>query len=202
MQRVVGDVVVANVGLHVCAGPRRERIDFHQAESPIPLEDAHPTAIGGLIPPNGRDPGLESGQRRPQREDLADFAASVRIALPELSAHLYRLGLHAQARAHRPDGYPVTAFELFPQGVGLGKEQPGVDREDVDREVSSGDQIEQHTPFHAEADREGDARGESSRGPFQHRLRRTALQLSVAAKQLLVGCCFRKLLERILRSGF
>ena len=114
VQRVVGEMVLTNVRPHVGAGPRRERIDFHQAESLIAFQHPRTEAIGRLIPPNRRDPRLETGQRRPQRKDLADFAAAVRVAVPELGPHLFRLSLDAQAWAHRADGNPVTALELFP----------------------------------------------------------------------------------------
>ena len=55
---------------------------------------------------------------------------------------------------------------------GLGKEQPRVEREQVDRQLVASDQIDEHAPFGPESGGERDATVEAGRGPAErlHRL--------------------------------
>ena len=83
MQRVVRNVVLADV-LPYCFGcPVGERVYFHQLEFRIPLNFLSVCAVRRLISANGGNPGFELGQLAAQGFDLPKIAALIRIPLPE-----------------------------------------------------------------------------------------------------------------------
>src|SRR5262245_39900382 len=83
VQPVVGDVLGPHVVPDLFAGPAHERVDLHQAETGIGLDGRGLGAVGGLVAPDGGDPGLVAAEGLAQRLDLAQLAAAVGLALPE-----------------------------------------------------------------------------------------------------------------------
>ena len=73
-----------------------------------------------MFPSNTRHPGVRAGQRFAHRNDLADLAALVRIASPELVAVQLRLARGADALVDL-DLDPVALLEALPGLVGLGE---------------------------------------------------------------------------------
>src|SRR5712692_5736610 len=85
--------------------PGGKWIELHEVEGLVPLHDWHVFTRGRLIAPDPADPGLLARQRPFIRLDLAQVAAPVRIARPELRTPFLRLLIQRQARAisHRRD---------------------------------------------------------------------------------------------------
>src|SRR5262245_40337266 len=83
VQRVVRDVLGADVRPHMVVGPGHQRIDLQQVERFVALDDAGGRAVLRLVTADRGHPGLEAGHRLAQRLDLAELAAAVRGALPE-----------------------------------------------------------------------------------------------------------------------
>src|SRR5437667_306490 len=58
VQRIVWHIVLGDERPHVALGPVKQRIDFHQVEFCVPLNDGSLGAIAGLILANGANPCL------------------------------------------------------------------------------------------------------------------------------------------------
>src|SRR5262249_16125424 len=62
----------------------------------------------------------------------------------------------------------VSYFELAPQGDGLGEEQACIEREDIDRQAFTRDQVNEDAPLGAETRGKRETRCISVRGPAEH----------------------------------
>ncbi len=83
MQWVVWSVMLVDVLPHLLGTPVGEGVNFHQTKIFIPFDLAGACASSGLIPADAGDPRLQFAQLAPQRLDLPQIAALIRILLPE-----------------------------------------------------------------------------------------------------------------------
>ena len=161
VERVVGDVVRADVVPHARLVPLGERVELQQAGVAVPLRRLHLLARDALAAAQAADPGVQPDLRAPQRLDLARLAALVtqELAVAEevdavVRDHLLDLGgvraVHAHAEA-------VALVRPVDELVGLGVETPGVEREDRDGEAGVGDHVRERLVLDAEGGGEGDA---------------------------------------------
>ncbi len=167
VQRVDGDVVLAQVAPHLALGPVGQRVDLDQAEALVPLDLARLRAGRRLVAADGGDPGREPAQLALERRQLAQGAAAIGVALPQPRPVLRRLLGQVLLRPHGADDEAVTALEGPPQLVGLREEQARVESEDLDRQAEARDQVDDHAALRAEAGGEGDARRVPASRPAQ-----------------------------------
>src|SRR6266508_4123060 len=83
VERVVGDVVVADVVPDLLLGPVGKWVQLPEPEALVPAELRRLRASLGVGAPDPRDPAVDRGEGRAHRLDLADPAAGVRVAAPE-----------------------------------------------------------------------------------------------------------------------
>ena len=140
---------------HVVVGPGGERVDLDAGRT---RGRARPRrrrrALGGLVAPDRGDPGVPSGELGAQRPELARARSSDRGRGSTARARRGGLLLDGLARPDRADRHAVAVLEPAPERVGLGEQEAGVEREQVDRQRVARDQIDQHAALGAEAGRE------------------------------------------------
>src|SRR4051794_10806474 len=130
MERVVREVVLTDVVPDVALGPVRDWIQLPKIEFLVPAELRSFGSGGGVSAADASDPAVYGRKRPPHRLDLAQAAAAVGVALPELVAVLGCLLLQRQV---------MEAVELDPQRlaeavaglVGLREEDVGVEVEEA-----------------------------------------------------------------------
>src|ERR1035437_3040524 len=88
VQRVVRDLVDLEVGPDSLLAPVGEGMDAPETVALRPLDLLQPGPARRLVATNARDPGAVRRQRTLERLDLADLAATVGIALPQVRALL------------------------------------------------------------------------------------------------------------------
>src|SRR4051812_21503647 len=84
VQRVVGNLVDGDVRPDALLVPVGERMELPDAVALRPLHLRRGRTRGRLVAADARDPALVRLQDAKQRLDLADVAAAVRVALPEI----------------------------------------------------------------------------------------------------------------------
>src|SRR6266571_4223337 len=84
VQRVVGNLVHVDVRLHALRVPVDERLDLPDAEALRPLDLLGVRASRALLAPNPCDPRVVRLEGTLEWLDLADVAAAIRIALPQI----------------------------------------------------------------------------------------------------------------------
>src|SRR5439155_23086429 len=95
----------------------------------VPVELGRVRATRRLVAAQTRDPGVHLGQRLLEWPDLADAAAGVGVAVPQLVA--VQLALAGQGHALVDvDLHAVALLDLAPGLVGLGEEDAVVEREE------------------------------------------------------------------------
>src|SRR5918992_2549629 len=122
VKRVERDLVDVDVEPDLALVPVGERVDLPDAVALGPLELRGLRAAGRLVAPDPGDPRVVGLQRLEQRLDLADVAAAVGIALPEVRALLLVLlgdGDHGWRR-EQPES--VALDEPVARLVGLTEE--------------------------------------------------------------------------------
>src|SRR5438034_6685678 len=107
VERVVRNLVDLDVGPDPLLVPVGERVHLVNAVALGPLDLRRPRAARRLVPANARDPRVVRSQRGDERLDLADVAAAVRIALPQVRA--LRAMLLRDGRDLRPDQVQAVA---------------------------------------------------------------------------------------------
>ena len=90
----------------------------------------------------------------------------------------------ALRRAHRADGQTVTPLERVPELDGLGKEQPGIECEDVDGDALAGDCIDDDAALGPEGGCEADPAREPGARVAQDRFERSAVEFRVCGGNL------------------
>jgi len=128
-----------------------------------------------LLSADGSDPGVKSSERSPKRNQLAKLAAAIWIDFPKPCAIPRLLFFDRPLRADAADGNSVSLLQTVPKLVRLWKEQARVEREDIDRQSMTADQVDEHASLAPEAGGEGDPR-ESIHRPTKHLQRRAAFQ--------------------------
>ena len=143
MQLVVGNVVLRDVVPDVLLAPLGERVGLPELVLVVPVELRRLAAARRLIAPHAGHPRVHLRQRLLERLHLANAAAGVGVRVPQLVAVLGALPREAHALVHL-DLHAVAVLELAPCLVGLGEEQPGVER----KEARLGLDLQQHVHDH------------------------------------------------------
>src|SRR4029077_9370975 len=86
VERVVREVVLTDVVPDVALGPVGERAQLPEVKPLVPAELRRLGTGAGVRPADAGDPAVYGRERLAHRLDLADPAAGVRVALPELVA--------------------------------------------------------------------------------------------------------------------
>src|SRR5918994_4263295 len=97
VQRVVGDVVLVDVGPDLLLRPIGEWVQLPEPEAPVPAELRRPSARLGVRAANAGDPQIDGGEGGAHRLDLADSAARIGVSSPELVPVEARLLLERDA---------------------------------------------------------------------------------------------------------
>ena len=130
VQRVVRHVVLDDVAPHVGLAPVGERVRLPQPVLGVPRQLGGGRARRRLVAPQTGDPRVHALERAVEGVDLADRAAGVGIALPQLVA--VQRGLPRDARPLEDlDLDPVAVLDPLPGVVGLGEQDVRVEREDA-----------------------------------------------------------------------
>src|SRR5215510_5085010 len=86
VERVVGNLVHLDVRPDALLVPVRERVHLPDAVALRPLELRRLGAARRLVAADAGDPGVVRVEGREQRLDLADLAATIGVALPQIRA--------------------------------------------------------------------------------------------------------------------
>src|SRR3954470_19045977 len=130
VERVVGNVVLADVIPDLLLRPVRERIELPEPEALVPGEFGGLGAGLRVRAADSGDPEVDGGERRAHRLDLADPAAGVRVTAPELVAVEPLLLLEGD-RAVAVEIDAVALLEAALGLVGLREEDVGVEVEEA-----------------------------------------------------------------------
>src|SRR3954469_3078665 len=109
VERVVREVVLTDVVPDVALGPVRERVQLPEVEPLVPAELRRFGTSAGVCPTDAGGPAVYGRKGLAHRLDLADAAAGIRVAVPQLRAVLGLLLVQGQV---------VEAVELDPQLLG------------------------------------------------------------------------------------
>src|SRR6186997_1627247 len=109
VKRVVREVVLTDVVPNVALGPVREGVQLPEVEALVPAELRGLGTGAGVCPADAGDPAVYGREGAAHRLDLADAAAGVGIAVPQLRSVLGLLLL---------EGEVVEAVELDAERLG------------------------------------------------------------------------------------
>src|SRR2546425_936771 len=133
VQRVVRDLVHDYVRLQASGIPVHDRMDLPDAVPFRPLDPLRICTRERLLAPDAGNPGIVGSQRTLERLDLADVAAAIRVALPEVRALLDRLVRDGDdLGALEPEA--VALDETVPRLIGLPEEELRIELDDRDVE--------------------------------------------------------------------
>src|SRR5579871_4250818 len=65
VERIIRHIMLEDEVPNVALGPRKQRIDLHQAEFGVPLYEIRGRTVSGLIAPNGADPSFVTSNSPP-----------------------------------------------------------------------------------------------------------------------------------------
>src|SRR5262245_10811038 len=157
VQRVVGNLVLANVGPDVVEAPVRQRVRLHESELLVPLDLLRVRPRGGLVAADAGDPGVDLAERALQGLDLANRAALVGSALPKLVTVQPRLLLEADV-VEALELEAVSLREAVARLVRLREQDVGVEVEDPNPWLDPVQHVEQHRLLLLERARDVEAR--------------------------------------------
>ena len=183
VQRVGGYLVDVDVRPHPLLVPVGERVDLEDLVALRPLHLRRVDAARRLVAANPRDPGVVRLQRLDERLDLADVAAAVGIALPEVRP----LGamLLGDRRDRRLDELQLVAIDQrVARVVGLAEEEVRVELDRVHAQAELGDHVHEHGRLLLPRAREADARPEELVRPGDQLLGRHGLEVEIRELRL------------------
>src|SRR4051794_8113665 len=176
VEGVVGDVVAGDVVPHVALAPVRERVRLPQAVLVVPVELGGVGPAGGLLAPQAGDPCVHPRESLLHRADLADVAAGVGVAVPELVAVHLGLALEAHALVH-VDLDAVALLDRLPGVVGLLEQHAGVEDEEARLRLDLHEHVEDHRRLLLEGARHVQARVEAIDHVAEQLLGRPSLEV-------------------------
>ncbi len=143
MERVVRDLVDVDIRPHALLVPVGERVDLEDLIALRPLDLRRLGSARRLVAADAGDPGVVRLERLHERLDLADVAAAVGIALPEVRA------LGAMLLGDRRDRgldelQLVLLHERITRVVGLAEEEVRVELDRVHAQPQLGDHVHEH----------------------------------------------------------
>src|SRR5882724_6523334 len=143
VQRVVRNLVDLDVGPDALLVPVGERVEFPDAVAVRPLQLRRRRAARRLVSADAGDPAVIRFERLQQWLDLADVAAAVRVAFPEIRAlALVLLGDRDHLRALERE--PVALDKPVARLVALAEEELRVQLDHGDVEPELRDHVHQH----------------------------------------------------------
>src|SRR5215217_148839 len=178
VQRVVGNLVDLDVRPDPLLVPVGEGMDLPDAVAVGPLHLGRIGAAGRLVSADAGDPGVVRLEYPQERLHLADVAAAVGIALPQVRPLLPVLLRHGDdVRAEQLE--PVALDERLTRLVGLSEEQMGVELDDVDVEPELGDHVHERRRLLLPRARQAEAVAELGVGPAEDLLRGHRLEVQL-----------------------
>src|SRR6266542_3066071 len=171
VRRVVGNLVDGDVGPDAFLVPVCERVHLPDAVALGPLHLRRLRTARRLAAADAGDPGAVRREGVEQRLDLADVAAAVRIALPEVRSLLLVL-LGDREHMWRDQVEPVALDERVARLVRLAEEELRVelDHRNVERELA--DHVHEHRRLLLPRARETELVAELAVRPAENVLRR------------------------------
>ena len=178
VQRVVGNLVHLDVRPDALLVPVRERMHLPDVVALRPLELRRLGPARRLVAADARDPGVVGIERREQRLDFADLAATVRVALPEVGAFLPVLLGDGDDRV-RDQVQPVALDEPVARLVGLAEEELRVELDHGQVEAELGDHVHEHRRLLLPRAREAEPVAVLAVDPLEELLRGLRLEVDV-----------------------
>src|SRR4029077_10507020 len=130
--------------------------------------DADVGAGVGLLAAQTREPAVQVAELVAQREDLADGAAKVGIALPQLRPVDVGLLGYGNIRFQGFDGQAEEILEALLEGKRLGKKQAGIQGEDRERQMILPGEVNHDESGALKAGADGRARAKTLPGPGEN----------------------------------
>jgi hypothetical protein len=163
---VLGEPALLRVAGDVGVGPRRERVDLHEAAAHVERHDRRPAPSARLVASQARHPRGLAGQRPGERHHLACTAAAVGVVEPSVVA--LDLGLHdAEVEV-------VALADVLDVPERLGEVVLGVEEHDLEARVDLHGEIDEHAVL--ERRREHQTVAELLDGPLDGGGRRLVLE--------------------------
>jgi hypothetical protein len=174
VQRVVGNVMRADVVPHLFLAPVEKRTNLVDAELGVPTDRLHFAPGHALVPAQAADPRVHRAEHFAQRPQLAHFAAG--LALLHAGVEKVRAIDRDQLRdvsGFRREDFIREAVALgrtLHHVVGLLEQASGVEREDAGRGFDPGEHVGQHLVLRSKA-------GGQRNAPYTELLQREAKRL-------------------------
>src|SRR5262245_5062635 len=183
VERVVGDVALADVVPDLVLGPLGERVELHDSAVVVvdlDLPDVRPARP--LVSAQAGDPGVQRCQVAGERLHLADVAAEQAVLdLPVEEVRPipadHRLHLPRVRREQIELHLRVPIAQLLDQVVRLGRQTARVDAEDPDARIELVRHVEQRDAVDLEGRGQRDPRREALECPLEQLLRLAAFEL-------------------------
>ena len=170
MQDVVRQAVFLEVGPDLVAAPIDERVELPDVGivgAGGEREQRSHGTLGALVTAHAGDPEVEVEEFLSKGVDLAEFAALLRIALPELGSILGGLLFDGLRGEYFLDLDAEVGFELRLELKRLREEQAGVEGEGLDRKSGGLGEVQDDHAGGLEARADAGAGAEGLVGPAQ-----------------------------------
>src|SRR6266545_5578423 len=119
VERVVRDIMLADIFPDLPLGPTGEGINFYETKLSVAFNHPRLSARRGLVATNRSNPGAQSGQHFPERLHFSQAAAEIRIALPEPLAIPERLLFQRSLRSSPFKAHSIARGQLISKLVSL-----------------------------------------------------------------------------------
>ena len=162
--------VFLEVGPHLVAAPVDERVEFPDVGvvgTGGEREQRRHGTLGALVAAHAGDPQIEVEELFTERVDLAEFAALLRVALPEFGAVLGGLLFDGLGGEDFLDLDAEMGFELRLEFQRLREEEAGVEREGLDRQAGGLGEVQDDHAGGLETRADAGAGAEGLVGPAQ-----------------------------------
>ena len=153
--------MVPDEAYELAARPVEQRVDLEDALARIDRRVGHRGAQGGLFRPQAADPRDGAGKRAIERLQFAHRAARVprfKGSAESIDALVINKSFEAVAVGKKPANTAAIArFRPAPKLVRLGKQSPGVEGDDVNRQILYEDCVRNRLILKPETRREHDS---------------------------------------------
>src|SRR5579862_9367032 len=185
MQRVIRNVALMDIVPDLLRSPIHNGIDFYQPKLCVPFNFLCVRASRSLIATNTRNPRAQPRQLSPQWFNLAQFAASVRIARPKGWSMNSLLTFWRKQSIGPFYLNVVPLFDSIRQIVSLWEQKLGIECEHTKVRPQAGSHIDQDHSFRSECGRDSNVSTKPLESPAQHLFRSPILRQKLNARQFV-----------------
>src|SRR5262249_2155860 len=180
VERIVRHVMLEDKRPDVLLGPLQERVDLHQAEFGVPLDNAGAGAVGRLVAADRTDPGVVAGDGAAQRHNLAVVAGLVSAVAVERAAVLGLVLGHGLFGSDKLDLDAVAVLQPVAHLQRFGKLVAGVEVENAYTGFDLCEHVDDAAALGPKRGRHGEARVEFSHRPAQNLLWGLSFQVLIS----------------------